>query len=184
MRTPGRCTNEQACWMADASRDIFVRLGDPFNCPACGSRLSPPIQAIAGRSRAVSAMAGCVAFVVATGIGIGLVPLTRTAAASVNMDASMSARYASQMGSSALVAPPVEVELGSVTLTTATELASDQSAHTISYGKPVGPEDEDAAPVRHWHHRAARHYGFTGFLPAPADAPAEQADSADAAPAT
>ncbi len=178
MRTPGRCTNELSCWMADSSREILVRLGDPFNCPACGSRLSAPLQAVASRGRPVSAIAACVALV--AGVGIGLVPLTR-AAASASLQAPGFVRYATQFGDSIRVAPPVEVELGSVTLAVEIRLPKPPVAQAISYGQPVGPEEEGAAPVRHWHHRAARHYATSYFLPAPADAPAAEPADSDAA---
>jgi hypothetical protein len=170
--------------MADDSREILVRLGDPFNCPACGSRLSPPLQAIASRSRAVSAVAGCVAFAAAAGIGFGIVPLTRSAAASVSLQGPAAARYAPHFANGVRVAPPVEVELGSVTLAIEIRLPLDRPAQAISYGKPVGPEDEGAAPVRRWHHRAARHYAKSYFLPGPADNQTAELTDSDAASGT
>lgn len=51
MRTPGRCTNFEVCWLADGKRDIWVTVGDDFVCPVCARPLqAPSVHAITMRS--------------------------------------------------------------------------------------------------------------------------------------
>jgi hypothetical protein len=80
MRTPGRCTNFETCWLANGRRDIRVMVGDPFVCPACGE----PLQAPSIESISASGIAGAVAvslalIAAAGGAGFGTVRLAQTA---------------------------------------------------------------------------------------------------------
>jgi hypothetical protein len=79
MRTPGRCTNFETCWLANGRRDIRVMIGDPFVCPACGE----PLQAPSIESISASGIAGAVAvslalIAAAGGAGFGAVRLAQT----------------------------------------------------------------------------------------------------------
>src|SRR5580704_12334681 len=74
MRTPGRCTNHESCWLANGGRDIWVPVGDDFVCPVCAEPLTaPPLQAISSRSMAVAAAASLALVAIAGGAGFGLV---------------------------------------------------------------------------------------------------------------
>ena len=74
MRTPGRCTNHESCWLANGGRDIWVPVGDDFVCPVCAEPLTaPPLQAISSRSMAVAAAASLALVALAGGAGFGLV---------------------------------------------------------------------------------------------------------------
>jgi hypothetical protein len=183
MRTPGRCTNELTCAKAKAGRDIWVRVGEPFDCPACGARLAVPPHVMSGRGRASGALVGFGAFVLAAGIGFGIAPLTRSAAASVSDAAPAIDTHTTAMASGPALAnapaaptlrPETEVVLNSVTLAPATVLIHQSAATPISYGKPVGPEDEAPSAPRHWHHRVTHVHQVFGFLPAPVDTAAAE----------
>src|SRR5271165_3067911 len=74
MRTPGRCTNHDDCWLANGGRDIWVPVGDDFVCPVCAAPLTAPsLQAISTRSLAVAAAASLALVALAGGAGFGLV---------------------------------------------------------------------------------------------------------------
>src|SRR5271165_6939928 len=84
MRTPGRCTNHDDCWLANGGRDIWVPVGDDFVCPVCAAALTAPsLQAISTRSLAAAAAASLALVALAGGAGFGLVrALTFTPAGS------------------------------------------------------------------------------------------------------
>jgi hypothetical protein len=42
MRTPGRCTNTEGCWIGASRRDVWSKVGEEFVCPNCGGALVPP----------------------------------------------------------------------------------------------------------------------------------------------
>ncbi len=42
MRTPGRCTNTEGCWISASRRDVWAVVGEEFVCPNCGNPLVPP----------------------------------------------------------------------------------------------------------------------------------------------
>jgi hypothetical protein len=74
MRTPGRCTNLEACWLANGGRDVWVAVGDEFVCPVCGAPLkAPTLHAISMRSLAAATAASLVLVGLAGGAGFGLV---------------------------------------------------------------------------------------------------------------
>jgi hypothetical protein len=74
MRTPGRCTNHESCWLANGGRDIWVPVGDDFVCPVCAEPLTAPsLQAISTRSMAMAAAASVALVALAGGAGFGLV---------------------------------------------------------------------------------------------------------------
>ena len=43
MRTPGRCTNVEGCWLSASHRNVWLPLGEEFRCPNCGGKLSAPL---------------------------------------------------------------------------------------------------------------------------------------------
>jgi hypothetical protein len=74
MRTPGRCTNHQSCWLANGGRDIWVPVGEDFVCPVCAEPLRAPyMRAISMRSLAVAASVSLGLVAMAGGAGFGLV---------------------------------------------------------------------------------------------------------------
>jgi hypothetical protein len=79
MRTPGRCTNFETCWLANGRRDIRVLVGDAFVCPACGEALhAPSIESISANG-IVGALAISLAMVAtAGGAGYGVVRIAQT----------------------------------------------------------------------------------------------------------
>jgi hypothetical protein len=52
MRTPGRCSNIEGCWISASQRDVWLAVGEDFTCPNCGGALSAP----PGRSMSMQAM--------------------------------------------------------------------------------------------------------------------------------
>ena len=74
MRTPGRCTNHESCWLANGGRDIWVPVGDDFVCPVCAEPLTAPsLHSISMRSMAVAVAASLALVALAGGAGFGLV---------------------------------------------------------------------------------------------------------------
>jgi phosphate transport system substrate-binding protein len=51
--TRGRCSNFDYCSIADARRDVEVRVGDDFICPECGKPLKAPPVTTSGRNSAL-----------------------------------------------------------------------------------------------------------------------------------
>ena len=43
MRTPGRCTNVEGCWISASHRNVWLPIGEDFACPNCGGNLSAPL---------------------------------------------------------------------------------------------------------------------------------------------
>jgi hypothetical protein len=42
MRTPGRCTNVEGCWIGATQRNVWLSIGEDFACPNCAGILTPP----------------------------------------------------------------------------------------------------------------------------------------------
>jgi hypothetical protein len=81
MRTPGRCTNHESCWLANGGRDIWVPVGDDFVCPVCAEPLTAPsLHSISMRSMAGAAAASVALVALAGGAGFGLVRAISTVA--------------------------------------------------------------------------------------------------------
>jgi hypothetical protein len=81
MRTPGRCTNHEACWLADGNRDIWVSVADDFTCPVCRTPLeAPPMTAISHRGFGAAMGTSMVLMLVAGALGFGLVQVLREVA--------------------------------------------------------------------------------------------------------
>ena len=73
MRTPGRCSNIEGCWISASHRDVWLNVGEDFTCPNCGGMLSaPPGRAVQARgmkkaaATATAAAMGIAAVAVAT----------------------------------------------------------------------------------------------------------------------
>ena len=74
MRTPGRCTNHESCWLANGGRDIWVPVGDDFVCPVCAEPLTAPsLHSISMRSLAGAAAGSLALVALAGGAGFGVV---------------------------------------------------------------------------------------------------------------
>jgi hypothetical protein len=59
MRTPGRCTNLEGCWISASHRDVWLSIGEDFVCPNCGGNLSaPPKSAVSFRGLKQAALTG------------------------------------------------------------------------------------------------------------------------------
>ncbi len=74
MRTPGRCTNLEGCWLSASQRDVWVPVGQDFVCSNCGGMLSaPPVRArsfgVAKRAAVLGALATISLGAVAAGAG-------------------------------------------------------------------------------------------------------------------
>ncbi len=81
MRTPGRCTNHEACWLANGNRDIWVSVADEFACPVCGTPLeAPPMTAITHRGFAAAMVTSLALLLASGGVGFGLVQALRDVA--------------------------------------------------------------------------------------------------------
>lgn len=79
MRTPGRCTNFETCWLANGRRDIRVMVGDPFVCPACGEPLhAPSIESISASGIAGAVAVSLALVAAAGGAGFSAVRLAQT----------------------------------------------------------------------------------------------------------
>jgi len=74
MRSPGRCTNHETCWLGNGQRTIQIAIADPFCCPICGAAMvPPPIEAIAQRSIHRAIATSLILILAAGGSGFGLV---------------------------------------------------------------------------------------------------------------
>jgi hypothetical protein len=59
MRTPGRCTNLEGCWIGATQRDVWLSIGEDFACPNCsGALTAPPRRSISVRGLKKAAVAG------------------------------------------------------------------------------------------------------------------------------
>jgi len=77
MRTPGRCTNHDHCWLGNARRDVWVAVDQAFLCPVCGTKLiAPPVQTMARKGMARTAAAGASVLVLAALAGFAVVRIT------------------------------------------------------------------------------------------------------------
>jgi hypothetical protein len=73
MRSPGRCTNHEGCWLGNGQRDIQIAITDPFVCPICGGDLvAPPLEAITqhGFQNAIAASLALMLTAGASGFGV------------------------------------------------------------------------------------------------------------------
>ncbi len=183
MRTPGRCTNFDTCWLANGQRDIRVMVGDPFVCPACGEPLhAPSIESISA-SGIVGALAISLAMVAtAGGAGYGLVRVAQTAGtssvasyqaprtpavASVN-PAAANAAVASlghepiRMNPSeqrqtirlADSVPVLQVDPSKLPVVFVAAAPPHPLVLPINFGRPHAPEDDAPAQSARWHHHA------------------------------
>jgi len=77
MRTPGRCTNSEGCWISASHRNVWLPLGEEFVCPNCGGNLAAPLLPTRSfrTARRVAAISG-VAALGLTVIGLGAVKLS------------------------------------------------------------------------------------------------------------
>jgi hypothetical protein len=76
MRSPGCCTNHEACWLGNGRHIIRVDIADPFCCPVCGSDLVPPaIETISQTGVRKAVVASLALILAAGGSGFGLVKL-------------------------------------------------------------------------------------------------------------
>ena len=77
MRTPGRCTNTEGCWISASHRNVWIAVGEDFACPNCGGALSPPLPQsrsfVAAKRIAVMGVAASVGLAV---LGLGAVKLS------------------------------------------------------------------------------------------------------------
>lgn len=77
MRTPGRCTNVEGCWISASNRDVWLTVGDDFVCPNCGERLTaPPRQAISFRGLRQAATRSAVVAVGLAAVVVAAIELT------------------------------------------------------------------------------------------------------------
>ena len=78
MRTPGRCTNTEGCWISASHRNVWLSVGEDFVCPNCNSMLSPPLpQTRSLRMVKRAAAYGAAASIGLAVIGAGAVELSR-----------------------------------------------------------------------------------------------------------
>jgi hypothetical protein len=77
MRTPGRCTNSEGCWISASHRNVWLPLGEEFVCPNCGGNLAAPLAPTRSfrTARRIGAISG-VAALGMTVIGLGAVKLS------------------------------------------------------------------------------------------------------------
>jgi len=76
MRTPGRCTNHDHCWLGNARRDVWVPVDHEFVCPVCATPLkAPPIQSISARGTGRAGVTSLALLLVASAAGFGAIRL-------------------------------------------------------------------------------------------------------------
>ena len=77
MRTPGRCTNTEGCWISASHRSVWLSVGEDFVCPNCGGNLSAPLpQTRSFRAVKRAAAFGAIASVSLTVAALGMVKLS------------------------------------------------------------------------------------------------------------
>jgi Gram-negative bacterial TonB protein C-terminal len=159
MRTPGRCTNHESCWLANGGRDIWVPVGDDFVCPVCAEPLTAPsLQSISMRSMVGAAAASLALVALAGGAGFGLVRAISMVAhgshgqATAVHPASQTARTAPQLLAArrspvavASVNPPVAAPAPPPTSAPVTPKAAP-AAPPAAPGKPAPTAVASAAP--------------------------------------
>ena len=69
MRTPGRCSNIEGCWISASRRDVWLNVGEDFTCPNCGGALSAP----PGRALSMRGLKRTVATGLAAGMAVAAV---------------------------------------------------------------------------------------------------------------
>ncbi len=205
MRTPGRCTNFDTCWLANGQRDIRVMVGDPFVCPACGEALhAPSIESISANG-ILGALAVSLAMVAtAGGAGYGLVRVAQSAG-TVSIASLQSAPVQPRalapavpsagiesLGRTSLAASPA-INAQTVRLAASVPaLQVDPSipavvfvaaapAHPlvlpINFGRPHAPEDDAPAQSPRWHHHAFSTRHHSSYVSAPVDASSDEGET-------
>ncbi len=77
MRTPGRCTNLEGCWIGSTQRDVWLSIGEDFTCPNCGSALTaPPRRSISAKSLKKVATTGVALTMSLAAMALGVVKLS------------------------------------------------------------------------------------------------------------
>lgn len=80
MRTPGRCTNMEGCWISASHRDVWISIGEAFTCPNCQSVLTPPpARAVSFRGLRRAAATGVAISMGLAAVGVGAVKLSSSA---------------------------------------------------------------------------------------------------------
>jgi hypothetical protein len=71
MRTPGRCSNIEGCWISASHRDVWLNVGEDFTCPNCGGALSaPPGRALSMRGIKRAAVTGVAASMAVAAVAV------------------------------------------------------------------------------------------------------------------
>jgi hypothetical protein len=82
MRTPGRCTNVEGCWLGASRRDVWAAVGDDFVCPNCRNPLVPPgRKALSRRGLRRAALMGVLLLAVVSAGAVAAVKLSPLAVA-------------------------------------------------------------------------------------------------------
>ena len=172
MRTPGRCTNLEGCWISASQRDVWLSLGEEFVCPNCGNALTaPPRTALAARSMRKAVVAGASATVAIAACALlalnvpatSSAPHTRVLAARAPSDQvavshlapASSGRDVAAMApgmeqlASARLAPAPQTKQGAVLLYAAKPLTIPAPTHTskVPAGETLAADMPAVAPV-------------------------------------
>ena len=154
MRTPGRCTNLEGCWIGSTQRDVWLSIGEDFSCPNCSSTLMAPPRRSISRNSLKKAATTCVALSMGlAAIGVGVVKLSAVRWDAPRMVAA--ARTAPGLQAS-WHTPPCVIETAPVRMASVTPPSPVAAktpgtlvaAASIKPREPLRVAMDDVAPVR------------------------------------
>ena len=157
MRTPGRCSNIEGCWISASHRDVWLNVGEDFTCPNCGSMLSAPpgraVHARGVRKAAFTATATAMGIAAAAVAAVKLSTLTLSGQPALTAmlhapAAVMSAMFRTQPTLLAILQPRPAPDRPAMPVPFMRPATAPQPANTqFANGKPAPGTVEAPAPV-------------------------------------
>ena len=145
MRTPGRCTNFEGCWIGATQRDVWLSIGEDFACPNCGGALTAPSR----RSISTHGLKKAVTTGVAISMGIAAVAVVGVKISAIRWVAQPSIVAQRHLGAATLASRAIEPRGVTTGAGTPAIAAGGAPLQTASAARAVSiPADRDDSEDR------------------------------------